>query len=365
MIFARSLRLAARLLKWPMATLLPLTASAAFACSTVVLGLPERPIVAYSFDFDATGAGFMIVNPKDAARRSIMEDTPAQWMVRHSSVTFNQIGPGMPAAGMNGAGLVVALMWNDAAVYGSEANVPVVNELEFIQRLLDTAGSVDEALASLGDIRIEGTVPIHYLLVDPSGAIAAITPAPDGLEVHTGEEMPHPALTNTSYAVLIEQIRDFEGFGGDRAIHTADDLKDPGSLDRFAVAASAARHAGSAPTQDTAFGVLDDVANSETRWQIVFDPAAQRIAFRIAGEEAVHHVDMAGLDVGCTGRPLSIDLSKLAGRNVSDALVPLDPAAAGPVAAKVLGSFTGAAAFPPDVASGLIEGLLASARCNP
>ena len=50
MIFARSLRLAARLLKWPMATLLPLTTSAAFACSTVVLGLPERPIVAYSFD---------------------------------------------------------------------------------------------------------------------------------------------------------------------------------------------------------------------------------------------------------------------------------------------------------------------------
>lgn len=365
MTFARSLRAGARILKWPALALLPLMASAAFACSTVVLGLPERPIVAYSFDFDATGAGFMIVNPKDAARRSIMENRPAQWPVRHASVTFNQIGPGMPAAGMNAAGLVVTLMWNDEAAYGGDTDAPVVNELEFIQRLLDTAGSVDEALALLRDVRIEGTVPIHYLLADRSGAVAAITPAPGGLQVHTGEEMPHPALTNTSYAVLIDKIRAFEGFGGDRAIHTAEGSQDPGSLDRFAVAASAARHAGPAPTPETAFGVLDDVANSETRWQIVFDPAAQRIAFRIAGEEAVHHVDMAGLDVGCTGRPLSIDLSNLAGRNVSDALAPLDPATAGPIAAKVLGSFTGAAAFPPDVAGGLIEGLLASARCNP
>lgn len=363
MHIARSFRRIAHLLRWPSAALLPFTASAALACSTMVLGLPDRPIVAYSFDFDATGAGFMIVNPKDAARRSIMEETPAGWPVRHASVTFNQIGPGMPAAGMNNAGLVVTLMWNAKAAYGGNAGAPVVNELEFIQRLLDTAGSVDEALASLNDVRIKGTVPIHYLLADRSGATAAITPVSDGLRVHAGTDMPHPALTNTSYAVLLEQIGAFEGFGGDRAIQTGDGSKDPGSLDRFAVAASAARHV--APTPDDAFGVLDDVANSETRWQIVFDPAAQRIAFRIAGEADVHPLDMTALDVTCTGRPLAVDLSKLAGRTISEALAPLNTAAAGPVAARVLGSFTGGVDFPPDAANGLIEGLLASARCTP
>lgn len=365
MQIARTLRPAARFLRWPAAALLSFTTSAALACSTIVLGLPDRPIVAYSFDFDATGAGFMIVNPKDATRRSIMEDTAAQWPVRHASVTFNQIGPGMPAAGMNTAGLVVTLMWNNEAVYGGNAGAPAVNELEFIQRLLDTAGSVDEALASLDDMRIEGTVPIHYLLADRSGGIAAITPAKSGLQVHTGKDMPHPALTNTSYAALLEEIGAFDGFGGDRAIHRNDGSKDPGSLDRFAVAAFAARHAGPAPKADTAFGVLHDVANSETRWQIVFDPSAQRIAFRISGEAGVHHVDLADLDSGCTDRPLTVDLSKLTDRSVTAGLAPIDPAAAGPVAAKVLGSFSGGVAFPPDVGNGLIEGLLASARCNP
>lgn len=361
----RTLRRIARFLRWPSAALLSFTASAALACSTIVLGLPDRPLVAYSFDFDATGAGFMIVNPKDATRRSIMEDTPAQWPVRHASVTFNQIGPGMPAAGMNTAGLVVTLMWNAKAAYGGNAGAPAVNELEFIQRLLDTAGSVDEALASLDDMRIVGTVPIHYLLADRSGGIAAITPGKSGLQVHTGKAMPHPALTNTSYAALLEEIGAFEGFGGDRAIHTGDGTKDPGSLDRFAVAALATRHAGPMPTAATAFGVLHDVANSETRWQIVFDPSAQRIAFRMAGKAGVHHVDLADLDSRCTDRPLSVDLSQPANRNVSAALAPIDPSVAGPVAAKVLGSFSGGVAFPPDVGNGLIEGLLASTRCTP
>ncbi|MCR9137604.1 MAG: carcinine hydrolase/isopenicillin-N N-acyltransferase family protein [Alphaproteobacteria bacterium] len=362
MIFARSLRRAARLFTWPAAALVPLTTSAALACTTMVLGLPDRPLVAYSFDFDATGAGFLVVNPGDAARRSIMDDRPAQWPVRHASVTFNQIGPGMPAAGMNTAGLVVSLMWNSQAAYRSDAQSPVVNELEFIQRLLDTTGSVEEALDTLPEIAIEGMVPIHYLLADRFGKTAAILPTPAGFATHRGEGMPVPALTNTSYSELLERLADFEGFGGNRPVPTGDRSEDPDSLRRFAVGASASRRAGS--TIDSALDTLGDVANRETRWQIVFDPLAQRIVFRIRGRNAVHLLDMATLDLGCSDRPLSVDLNAVTSRDVSEALAPLEPVRAAAVARTVLGSFSGTADFPPEIADGLIMGLLDAVNCE-
>lgn len=363
MIFARYLRRAARILRWPTAALMPLTTSAALACSTMVLGLPERPIVAYSFDFDATGAGFMVVNPNGATRRSIMDGAPAVWSARHASVTFNQIGPGMPAVGMNTAGLVVSMMWNSKAVYSRDGNTPVVNELEFIQRLLDTAGSVDEALASLQDVRIEGMVPIHYLLADRFGTTAAVTPTPTGLLIHTGDEMPVPALTNTSYAELMEKITAYDGFGGKKPLPSGLGEKDPGSLERFALAASASRGVGSVLAADTAFDVLDDVANRETRWQIVFDPSGQQIAFRIVGQEGLHVLEMPKLDFSCLDRPLAVELSDLTPQDVPDVLTPIDPPAAGNVARQVLGSFS-KAGFPPDVADGLVLGLLGSVTCD-
>ncbi|MEM7023915.1 MAG: hypothetical protein AAF637_15185 [Pseudomonadota bacterium] len=342
-----------------------LSASAALACSTVALGLPERPIVAYSFDFAATGAGMVFVNPAGAARSSIMEGVPAQWNIRYGSITFNQLGPDMPAAGMNTAGLVVSLMWNDDAVYDVGGGAPVVNELEFIQRLLDTSGSVDEALATLQDIRIRGIVPIHFFLADRAGATAAVTPTAAGFLTHTGNDMPFPALTNSSYAELIEQAAIFEGFGGDHAVPSGDGLEDPSSLERFVMAAAASRRTSSSMIADQAFDVLDNVANASTRWQIVFDPALQEIAFRIEGQERIHRIDMPQIDFRCRERPLSTELGRISREGFPAALAPVDPARVGGVSREVLASFPKTVGLGPDLADGLTAGLLASVTCVP
>lgn len=365
MCFDQWLRPGVRFLRWPTTTVIALSASAALACSTIVLGLPDRPVVAYSFDFDATGAGSLFVNPERAMRRSIMDGTPAEWDVHHGSVTFNQIGPGMPAVGMNTAGLVVSLMWNNEAVYGGAGNAPVLNELEFIQLLLDTAGSVDAALETLRDVQIQGMVPIHYLLADRFGSTAVVTPTSTGLMVHAGKDMPFPALTNTSYPELVDKVADFEGFGGKSTFPFRDRLEDLTSLERFAVAANASRRAGSALTTDWAFDVLDDVANSESRWQIVFDPTAQKIAFRIVGQKGIHLIDLQKMDFRCFDRPLSVELGDLSGRQLPGALTPVDPVRTGNIASEVLGSFSGAVGFGPEIAHGLIQGLLESVTCDP
>ena len=77
-------------------TMSPRIASAALACSTVAIGPADARLVAYSYDTSATGAGFVFVNPHGARRTSIMEGDPPGWDVVHGSITFNQMGFGMP-----------------------------------------------------------------------------------------------------------------------------------------------------------------------------------------------------------------------------------------------------------------------------
>ncbi len=338
--------------------------SAALACSTAVLGLPDRPLVTYSFDFAPTGDGFLYANPSSAARRSIMRDgdsEPAEWLVEHASVTFSQMGPGMPTAGMNTAGLVVTLMWNEKVVFGGRKEAPIVNELELIQRLLDTSATVDEALASLDDVRIHGLVPIHYLLADRMGNTAAVMPTEAGYRIHA--DMPLPALTNNSYADLLTRISAFDGFGGDRAIPTGARLQDPNSLERFVLSANAVRKVGSAAKQHHAFNLLNQVANRESRWQIAFDPNLGQIAFRIVGVEKVFAVDLSAIDFQCQERPLSAELSGMSAIDVVADLAPADPTQISDVAREVLAAISQSSGIGPDIADELTAGLLQSAVC--
>ncbi|MEO1248901.1 MAG: carcinine hydrolase/isopenicillin-N N-acyltransferase family protein [Pseudomonadota bacterium] len=340
--------------------------SAALACSTAVLGLPDRPIVAYSFDFAPTGGGFFYANPASAARRSIMQDgesEPAEWFVEYASVTFSQMGPGMPVAGMNTAGLVVTLMWNEQVVFGGRKDAPIVNELELIQRLLDTSGTVDEALESLDGVRIQGLVPIHYLLADRTGNTAAVMPTEAGYRIHSGDDMPLPALTNTSYADLLAHVSAYDGFGGAQAVPAGGRSDEPSSLERFVLAANAVRRVGSTAKQHHAFNLLNQVANGESRWQIAFDPSLGQIAFRIVGANKVFAVDLSAIDFQCRELPLSAELSGASAIDVVADLAPVDPAQISDVSREVLAALSQGGGIGPEIADELTAGLLQSAVC--
>lgn len=340
--------------------------SAALACSTAVLGLPGRPIVAYSFDFTPTGEGFLYVNPAPAARRSIMQDgksEPAEWLVEHANVTFSQMGPGMPVAGMNTAGLVVTLMWNEQVVFGGRKDAPIVNELELIQRLLDTSATVEDALSSLDDVRIQGLVPIHYLLADRTGNTAAVMPTMAGYRIHMGDDMPLPALTNTSYGDLLADVSAYEGFGGTQSIPTGDQLADPSSLERFAISANAVRKVGPDAKRHHAFNLLNQVANGESRWQIAFDPTLGQIAFRIVGAGKTFAVDFSAIDFQCRERPLYAELSGMSASDVGADLQPVDPVQISNVSREVLAAISQGGGVGPEIADELTAGLLQSAIC--
>jgi len=336
------------------------------ACSTLAYRDGERPLLAFNFDFAETGAGFLVLNPKGIARRSVLNKRPARWTARFASLSVNQVGPGMPTAGMNRAGLVMTLMWNDAAIYGGASGMPTLSELEFIQFLLDTSGSVDEALAQLATVRIAGLVPIHYFLFDRTGAAAVLTPTRDGLDVHAGERLPVAALTNTSYDAALDHLCRFRGFGGGRVLPKVPRPDARNSLDRFAIAAGLTSSGRRALDPAEAFAALDRLANPDTRWQLVFEPKARTMQLRLGGLSTALALDLNTLDFNCQGAPVGANLRKLSPDNLPDQLRPVDGDELAYSLGEVLSSMSRTAHLGrPDVARGLAAGLIAAGSCTP
>lgn len=360
-----------RLRRWPQVLLaLCLAASLqvtqTLACSTIAFPGGKSPLLAYNFDFAGTGAGYLVLNANGLPRRSILEGEPAQWNARYGSVTVNQIGPGMPTAGMNSAGLVVTLMWNETAVFEGRREAPVVSELEFIQYLLDTAGSVDAALAGLEGVRVQGLVPIHYFLFDRTGRAAVLTPTVEGLSVKTGADLPVAALTNTGYEAVFDHLSRYRGFGGNLPVPERPRSGDDNSLDRFAIAASATRFAMDGISHESAYGLLNRLAGQETRWQLVFEPKTLLIRLRIPGAAETYDLNLAGEDFACKGRPLAADLRQLPADLSLRALQPLDPGHLADSLAEVFGTMRQTALLGDrEVAGGIAAGLIAGASCRP
>lgn len=347
-------------------TLLCLAAVPVRACSTMAFPDPVRPVLAFNFDFAETGAGFLIVNAKGISRRSVMDGDGARWTARFGSVTVNQVGPGMPTAGMNTAGLAVTLMWNDDAVYGGAADVPTVSELEFIQFLLDTSGTVDDALERFETVRIKGVVPIHYFLFDRMGTAAILTPTRNGLRVHTGDSLPVPALTNTSYAAALKHLGGMQGFGGEAPLPEQQSPGDQNSLDRFAIAAGLTSAANLRLDPERAFAALDRLANPETRWQVVFEPQSQAMRLRLEGQTEDLVVDLGAQNFACRGAPVGANLSKLTPDTVTQALLPLGREDLTASLVEVLSSMSQTAHLGrAEVAQGLAAGLIAAGGCAP
>ena len=90
--------------------------------------------------------------------------------------------PSWPFDGMNEAGVAVGMAAVPHADERHDPGKPTIDSLEVMRAILDRAGSVDEAVAILGQYNIdwEGGPPLHYLVADRSGRAALV-------EFHGGE----------------------------------------------------------------------------------------------------------------------------------------------------------------------------------
>lgn len=280
----------------------------AVPCTTFVLQDGARLLFGRNLDWNWAD-GLAIVNPRGVAKTALLspEQSPAQWVAKFGSVTFNQFGREQPFGGMNEAGLVVEQMMLPETQYPAVDARPAVDLLQWIQYQLDTCATVAEVIATDARIRIaQPPVParIHYLVCDASGDCATIELLDGRAVVHRGASLPVRVLANSPYAQSLQHAKAAPAGAAARS--------GPESLDRFACAAAqvAAFRAGDAGDGvDYAFAALDQVRiDGGTVWQLVYDLPARLIHVRTTGRPRTRVIAFAALDFETIVTPRHADL---------------------------------------------------------
>jgi choloylglycine hydrolase len=298
-------------------------AAAALPCTTFFIYDGDEAVFGKSYDWTVVD-GLAVVNKRGLAKEArVNDENPARWVSTYGSVTFNQYGREFPMGGVNEVGLVVEIMWLEETEYPAPDARPALNCLQWVQYVLDTCASVEEAVAAQEEVRIaDRAAPLHYLLADPLGDRAAVEFLAGETVIHTGEALPAPALANAPYERdLAFWLEHKEALPNDAALEGYDSAK------RFARAAAAVDlydfiFMDSATAADYAAGVLDDVASPEySQWRLVYDLANGRVYWRTRENMETRWFKPAAFDYSPATPVKIFDMNAAGGADVTEEFV--------------------------------------------
>ncbi|MEV0156772.1 C45 family peptidase [Micromonospora sp. NPDC050686] len=224
-----------------------------FGCSLfAALGDRDQPLFARNFDWEPNPALVLRTDPPDGYASVSMVD------IRYLGVGDDPTGdrrllnaPLLPFDGMNERGLAVGLANDDQASARPVPGRPLVGGVRVIRLVLDTAATVDEAIAVFERHNLDfgGGPPMHYLVADATGASAVVEFVDGTMRAEKGSG-PWRALTNVPVIGVAEQRR-----RADR---------------RYGVIAEELDRSGGVADARTALRLLDAVRQSHTRWSVTY-----------------------------------------------------------------------------------------------
>jgi MYXO-CTERM domain-containing protein len=290
------------LLSIGLASVAMFAAPAVWACTTFLASHAGQPVFGKDYDW-IQSAGLVVTNPRGLQKTALVlkpTDTPAVWTSQYGSITFNQYGVEMPNGGLNEKGLVVEIMWLDSTQYPAPDSRPALNELQWIQHALDLYATVAELAQAAPSVRVsQAYAQVHYLACDASTDCAAFEYIGGQLVITRASAMAAKTLTNDTYAASAAYLAGFTGFGGTAATPTSSS-----SLDRFVRASTLAQVTAGTTIPDSAFAILDSVAQLSTVWSIVYLPTNGTIYFRTAAMAKVKTVSLGSFSFACGGRKI-------------------------------------------------------------
>lgn len=312
--------------------LISVPASPSRACTSFCLDTTDGPFLAANLDL-TTGDGHVFVNRRGIAKEGYSVSTKgetAKWVAQYGSVTFNLAGRELPWSGMNEAGLVMSTMQLNASRCPDPDERPPLSEAYLVQYVLDTCGSVQEAIQAVSLVRLtQHECASHYLVADQSGECATIEFLDGQFVYHTGANLPVRALANAPYAAGVAFI--------EKGVIPADN---PGSsVERVAAAASKIEgfrpESGVSPV-DYSLEVLTETVVAPkkwwsdwfgepyTRWNVVFDVERREVHFRTVAKPTVRRISLRSFDLSCEAPPLMLDVNVDLEGNIDRSFGPYD-----------------------------------------
>lgn len=283
--------------------------SQSIACTTFNLTDRGSSVIGKSYDW-GLGHGMIATMKRNVQKKAVTPspaDSPAQWTSKYSSVTFSQFGIDFPLGGINEKGLNVEIMWLSSSKYPTAAEDPnpAINELQWIQYILDTATTATEAVTQAKKVRVAPLLAkVHYLVCDQSSQCATFEYINKKLVIHTGRNL---VLTNNTVDESMRYLGGFDGFGG------ADPLPvgETHSLDRFVLATAGVRDfRNQMATSDYAMDVLQSVfQKGSSKWHIVYDQGAGQIAYRTEDQKSIKTFDFTAFDPSCKSAIQVLDMN--------------------------------------------------------
>ena len=239
------------------------------------------------------------------------------WISRYGSVTFNTFGRDLPDGGMNEEGLFIWEM-NDDTQYPKNKDLPKLNQMNWMQYILDNCRTTDEAIKTASEFEIDGW-GWHYFVGDAQGNTAAIEFIKGKVVVHKGKEMPVPGLFNEPYAREMDILRYYKGFGGDYE----PDLNDS-KVPRFVKTAVMTRDYN--PDEnivDYGLKMLDQLMVDDVpEWSVLFDVRSRTVYFKTRINPEIKKLSMAQVDFSNNSPTLIANIDMKEGGNMYAELQP-------------------------------------------
>ncbi len=287
-----------------------LFSTSAFPCSSFQLR-DSNSYVGKSYDW-RFGDALVIYNPSALEKFSLTlkpEQKKIQWTSQYSSLTFNQYGLDFPNGGINEEGLTVEILWLDGSVFPAQDHKPILNELQWIQYILDTQKTTLGAISTLENVRIEPVyAKVHYFVCDKSNDCATLEFVNGKLVVGDYQKTGFEVITNNTLKDSLKYLSQYKNFGGKKDI----DWKSEHSLDRFTRINEFLRvYKQQTDPISYAFKTLDSVwqkkdalsLTSHTQWQIVHDKANLETHFKTSfGNKEMASVSLLAFPPHCNNR---------------------------------------------------------------
>jgi choloylglycine hydrolase len=293
-------------------------------CSTFKLDKGGQLIYAHNLNQGDIGVpGMVFINKRGVFKtgRTWSELTTLEgsnpssltWISRYGSVTFNAFGKDLPDGGMNEAGLYIWEM-NEDADYPENTGLPKLDQMNWMQYLLDQYASTEEAIKCASEIEVSGW-GWHFFVGDAQGNTAAIAFIDGKVLVHQGHSMPVPGLFNTPYQRELELLKYYRGYGGQYEI----DLEDP-QVPRFVkTAALLEAYDSSQDVVKYGFHMLEKITvNDVPEWSVIFDVRSGDLHFKTRKNPEIKSLSMKEIDFSNLNPVKTLNMDAERGGDVSE-----------------------------------------------
>ena len=239
------------------------------ACTAFCMCSENRAVLEKNLDWPVD-AGLILVNRSGIQKSSFsITGRVVTWESRYSSLTFNQFGKEFPLGGMNEQGLVVEELNMPMVQNNFDGSKQILNEFQLVQYMLDNFKSLEEIEVTMDQFQSAPLLlSLHYLIMDREGRSMIMEFDGTQFRYYQPDESGYPVLSNNLYPESLRYLQNFQGFGGEQEVQHR-----PGSNERFVSVASMLSEGKTNDPVRRSFEILDSVAQSDTRWSIVYDAA--------------------------------------------------------------------------------------------